>query len=70
MVTPRPPFMNSIFIYFSAHFLSEKRDDFEGCFKGVDGCFKGVWRVLQPATCRVFEVCLNLKGIWKNKIEV
>ena len=43
MVTPRPPFMNSIFIYFSAHFLSEKRDDFEGCFQGVDGYFKGVW---------------------------
>ena len=43
MVTPpRPPFMKSLFIYFFVHFLSEKRDDFEGCLKGVDGCFKGV----------------------------
>ena len=37
----RPPFMKSLFIFF-VHFLSEKRDDFEGCLKGVDGCFKGV----------------------------
>ena len=27
---------------FFVHFLSEKRDDFEGCLKGVDGCFKSV----------------------------
>ena len=39
---PRPPFMKSLFIYFFVHFLSEKKDDFEGCLKGVDGCFKGV----------------------------
>ena len=43
MVTPpRPPFMKSLSIYFLSIFLSEKRDDFEGCLKGVDGCFKGV----------------------------
>ena len=29
------------FIFFSDHFLIEKKDDFEGCLKGVDGCFKG-----------------------------
>ena len=30
MVTPatRPPFMKSLFIFFSDHFLSEKKDDF------------------------------------------
>ena len=57
MVTPpRPPFVKSLF--FSDHFLSEKRDDFEGCLKGVDGCFKGVWRVLQ-GVCSVFEGCLE-----------
>ena len=43
---------------FFVHFLSEKRDDFEGCLKGVDGCFKGVWRVLQ-GVCSVFEGCLE-----------
>ena len=43
MVTPpRPPFMKSLFIFFPDHFLIEKKDDFEGCLKGVDGCFKGV----------------------------
>ena len=65
MVTPppRPPFMKSLFIFFSDHFLNEKKDDFEGCLKGVDGCFKGV-----EGCCRVFEVCLE--GVWKNKIEV
>ena len=31
-------FMRSLFIYFFVHFLSEKKDDFEGCLKGVDGC--------------------------------
>ena len=42
MVTPpRPPFMKSLFIYFFVNFLSGKKDDFEGCLKGVDGCFKG-----------------------------
>ena len=56
---PRPPFMKSLFIYFfSDHFLSEKRDAFEGCLKGVDGCFKGVWRVLQ-GVWSVFEGCLE-----------
>ena len=61
MVTPpRPPFMKSLFIFFSSIFLAKKRDDFESCLKGVGGCFKGVWRV--------FDVCL--KGVWKNKIEV
>ena len=43
-------------LFFSDHFLSEKRDDFEGCLKGVDGCLEGV------AGC--------LKGVWKNKVEV
>ena len=33
--------MKSLFIFFR-QFLSEKRDDFEGCLKGVDGCLKGV----------------------------
>ena len=66
MVTPlppRPPFMKSLFIFFSDNFLIEKKDDFEGCLKGVDGCF----RVLEGC-CRVFEVCLE--GVWKNKMEV
>ena len=45
MVTP--PFYEVPTNFFPVHFLSEKRDDFEGCLKGVDGCFKGVWRVLQ-----------------------
>ena len=40
-------------LFFSDNFLSEKRDDFEGCLKGVDGCFKGV------AGC--------LKGVWSSK---
>ena len=50
MVTPpRPPFIEQ-----------KKRDDFEGCLKGVLGVFEGC--------CRVFEVCL--KGVWTNQIEV
>ena len=54
MVTPpRPPFMKSLFIFFPSIFWAKKRDDFEGCLKGVDGCFKGVWRVLQ-GVWRVF----------------
>ena len=57
-------FMKSLFIFFSDHFLIEKKDDFEGCWKGVDECFI---RVLEGC-CRVFEMCL--KGIWKSKIEV
>ena len=40
MVTP--PFYEVPTNFFPVHFLSEKRDDFEGCLKGVDGCFKGV----------------------------
>ena len=48
--------MKSLFIYFSSNFLAKKRDDFEGCLKGVDGCLMGV------AGC--------LRGVWKNKIEV
>ena len=43
METPRPPFVKSLFIYFSVHFfLAKKIDDFEGSLKGVEGCFKGV----------------------------
>ena len=49
---PRPPFMKSLFIFFSTIFWSKKKDDFEGCLKGVNGCLKGVagclkcvWRV-------------------------
>ena len=58
MVTPpRPPFMKSLFIVFPNHFLIEKKNDFEGCLKGVDGCFKGAWRVLQG----VWSV---LQGVW------
>ena len=53
----------SPFIDFFVHFLSEKKDDFEGCLKGVDD----VLRVFEGC-CSVFEVCL--KGVWKNKIEV
>ena len=53
MVTPpRPPFMKSLFIFF------EKKDDFEGCLKGVDGCFKGVAGCLNCAW-RVFGVFTN-----------
>ena len=51
--TPCPPFLKSLF-FFVRPFLSEKRDDFKGCLKGVEGCFKGVWRVLQ-GVWRVFE---------------
>ena len=43
MVTPPPvPFYEVPIYFFSDHFLIEKKDDFEGCLKGVDGCFKGV----------------------------
>ena len=63
MVTPCPPVMKSLFIYFFVHFLIEKKADFEGCLKGL----MGVLRVLEGC-CRVFEVCLQ--GVWKNKIEV
>ena len=42
MVTPTPsPFYEVPIYFFSDHFLIEKKDDFEGCLKGVDGCFKG-----------------------------
>ena len=42
MVTPPPsPFYEVPIYFFSDHFLIEKKDDFEGCLKGVDGCFKG-----------------------------
>ena len=60
MVTPRPPFMKSLFIYFSSIFWAKNKDNFEGCLKGVLRVFEGC--------CRVFEVCL--KGVWKNEIEV
>ena len=46
MVTPpRPPFMKSLFIYFSFNFFSEKRDDFEGRLMGVWRVLQGVWSV-------------------------
>ena len=41
MVTPPSPFYEVPIYFFSDHFLIEKKDDFEGCLKGVDGCFKG-----------------------------
>ena len=48
MVTPPPsPFYEVPIYFFSDHFLIEKKNDFEGCLKGVDGCFKGAWRMLQ-----------------------
>ena len=34
--------MKSLFIFFWPFFERKKRDDFEGCLKGVDGRFKGV----------------------------
>ena len=44
MVTPPPsPFYEvPINFFFSSIFLAKKRDDLEGCLKGVDGCFKCV----------------------------
>ena len=56
MVTPPSPFYEVPIYFFPDHFLIEKKDDFEGCLKGVDGCLKGV------AGC--------LKGVWKNELEV
>ena len=42
MVTPpRPSFMKSLFI-FSVHILAGKKDNFEGCLKGVGRVFSGV----------------------------
>ena len=29
-------------LYSTLYTAIEKKDDFEGCLKGVDGCFKGV----------------------------
>ena len=42
---PPSPFYEVPVYFFPSIFLAKKRDDFEGCLKGVDGCFKGVWRV-------------------------
>ena len=57
--TPPPvPLFWIPYLFFSVHFLSKKRDDFEGCLKDVDGCFHGVWRVLQ-GVWSVFEGCLE-----------
>ena len=39
---PPSPFYEVPIYFLSDHFLIEKKDDFEGCLKGVDGCFKGV----------------------------
>ena len=39
---PPSPFYEVPIYFFPDHFLIEKKDDFEGCLKGVDGCFKGV----------------------------
>ena len=52
---PRPPFMKSLFIYFSSIFWAKKIDD-----------FKVVWRVLMGAL-RVFERCCRgcLKCVWR-----
>ena len=41
--------MKSLFIFFPSIFGAKKRDDFEGCLKGVEGCFKGVFRVFKGA---------------------
>ena len=44
MVTPPPPspfYEVPIYLFF-VKFLSEKKNDFEGCLKGVYECFKGV----------------------------
>ena len=60
MVTPPPPspfYEVPIYLFF-VKFLSEKKNDFEGCLKGVYECFKGVWRVLQ-GVWSVFEGCLE-----------
>ena len=54
---PPSPFYEVPIYFFPSIFLAKKRDDFEGCLKGVDGCFKGVWRVLQ-GVWSVFEGCL------------
>ena len=43
MVTPLPPspfYEVPIYLFFRP-FFDRKKDDFEGCLKGVDGCFKG-----------------------------
>ena len=63
MVPPRPPFMKSLFIYFSVHFWAKKKM----ILKVVWRVLMGVLRVFEGC-CRVFEVCLE--GVWKNKIEV
>ena len=44
---PPSPFYEVPIYFFFDHFLIGKKDNFEGCLKGVDGCFKGAWRVLQ-----------------------
>ena len=35
--------MKSLFIFFRNYFFNEKKDDLEGCLKGVEGCLKGVF---------------------------
>ena len=41
MVIPPFPFYEVPIYFFSDDFWIGKKDDFEGCLKGVDGCFKG-----------------------------
>ena len=55
---PVPLLWSPYLFFFPIIFWSKKRDDFEGCLKGVDGCFKGAWRVLQ-GVWSVFEGCLE-----------
>ena len=58
METPPSPFYEVPIYLFFRPFFDRKKDDFEGCLKGVDGCFKGVWRVLQ-GVWSVFGGCLE-----------